>query len=189
MRHGNLLIADTGNHWIRKVTPAGIIGTVAGGGDGWDERRRRSRSSAAPTRQYCGGCSRQSVHCRHGTADPQGDSRRGHQHGGGHWSTDWGDQGFSGDGGPATAAQLSYPRVSPWMPAAICSLPTPRTTASGRSLQTVSSPQWQARGEFAAFSGDGGHATSARLFYPSGVAVDGAGNLFIADSGNNRIRR
>ena len=39
------------------------------------------------------------------------------------------------------------------------------------------------------FSGDGGPATSARLRSPTGVAVDASGNLFIADSGNNRIRR
>ncbi len=39
------------------------------------------------------------------------------------------------------------------------------------------------------FSGDGGLATEARLSYPWGVAVDGEGNLFIADSGNFRIRR
>ena len=39
------------------------------------------------------------------------------------------------------------------------------------------------------FSGDGGPATSARLSRPNDVAVDGAGNLFIADSGNNRIRK
>ena len=39
------------------------------------------------------------------------------------------------------------------------------------------------------FSGDGGAATSASLYYPAGVAVDGSGNLFIADGGNHRVRR
>src|SRR5262249_32441102 len=38
-------------------------------------------------------------------------------------------------------------------------------------------------------SGDGGAATGALLNIPSGIAVDGAGNLFIGDSGNNRVRR
>jgi trimeric autotransporter adhesin len=38
------------------------------------------------------------------------------------------------------------------------------------------------------FSGNGGLATHAKLAYPSGVAVDGAGNLLIADWENNRIR-
>ena len=41
----------------------------------------------------------------------------------------------------------------------------------------------------AGFSGDGGAATSASFYYPAGVAVDGFGNLFIADEGNGRIRR
>ena len=39
------------------------------------------------------------------------------------------------------------------------------------------------------FSGDGGPATSASLNFPEGVAVDSAGNLYIADNGNNVIRR
>src|SRR5262249_8758352 len=41
----------------------------------------------------------------------------------------------------------------------------------------------------AGFSGDGGPAVSASIYQPEGVAVDAAGNLYIADSGNNRIRR
>jgi len=40
----------------------------------------------------------------------------------------------------------------------------------------------------AGYSGDGGPATAAQLYYPAGVAVDAVGNLFIGDYGNNRIR-
>jgi sugar lactone lactonase YvrE len=39
------------------------------------------------------------------------------------------------------------------------------------------------------YSGDGGSATNASLNYPDGVAVDASDNLFIADAGNNRIRK
>ena len=38
------------------------------------------------------------------------------------------------------------------------------------------------------YSGDGGPAASAALHYPQGVAVDGAGDVLVTDSANNRLR-
>lgn len=54
--------------------------------------------------------------------------------------------------------------------------------SSSGALTTV------AGGSSQGFSGDGGSAASAALNFPSGLAIDAAGNLFIADAGNNRIR-
>jgi hypothetical protein len=38
------------------------------------------------------------------------------------------------------------------------------------------------------YSGDGGPATEASLWWPSALAVDGGGNIYVADSGNNAVR-
>jgi trimeric autotransporter adhesin len=99
-----------------------------------------------------------------------------------------GTPGFSGDGGPATSASLNDPvGVSPWMLPGISSSRTPSTIESGRCRPAASSRP--SRATEPGFSGDGGPATSAALAYPTGVAVDASGNLFIADTGNNRIRK
>jgi trimeric autotransporter adhesin len=127
---GNLYFADNGNNRIRKVTPSGIISTVAGGGS----------------------------------------------------------FGSSSDEGPANAAQLTNPegvaidsagnlyiadlrinRIRKVTPAGIIS------TVAGNGAP--------------GFSGDGGLATASKLNNPLGVAVDSSGNLYIADSENHRIRK
>ncbi|MDA2934592.1 IPT/TIG domain-containing protein [Acidobacteria bacterium AH-259-D05] len=96
---------------------------------------------------------------------------------------------FSGDGGPATEAVLSLPRAMALDRAGNLFIADPenhrvrKVEAASGIITTVAGT-----GE-ADFSGDGGSATAAALFRPSGVAVDAAGNLFIADTSNFRIRK
>ncbi len=100
-----------------------------------------------------------------------------------------GTVGYSGDGGPATSAQLHYPGglavdgsgnlyISDGGNCRIRKVATGTgiiTTVAGNGTQ--------------GYSGDGGQATSAQMNFPLGVALDGAGNLFIADAFNYAIRK
>jgi hypothetical protein len=99
-----------------------------------------------------------------------------------------GTQGFSGDGGLATSAELYYP-AGVFVDASgnmfIVDYGNNRireVAASTGNIYTVAGDGTPG------FSGDGGLATSAELHSPGGVFVDGAGNIFIADSFNSRIR-
>jgi Abnormal spindle-like microcephaly-assoc'd, ASPM-SPD-2-Hydin/NHL repeat len=109
--------------------------------------------------------------------------------------------GFSGDGGPATSAELFFPRDVAVdgsgnvfiMDAGNCTVR--KITASTGVISTVAGTPPDSDGNFSCgFSGDGGPATSAQLFPidlltpAGGVAVDSSGNLFIADTGNGVIR-
>src|SRR6266446_5915776 len=97
--------------------------------------------------------------------------------------------GFSGDGGPATSAQLNYPTsvavdtAGHLFIADQSNLRIRRVAAATGIITTVAGTG------IPGFSGDGGPATSAELNYPTSVAIDTAGNLFITDANNNRIRR
>ena len=125
---GNLLIADSGNRRIRRVTPGGEISTVAGNGDFTS----------------------------------------------------------SGDGGSAAAAGLARVAgigVDSGGTMFMADLWKIRRVSAAGAITTFAG-----NGEYS-FSGDGGQSTAAQLGGASGIATDANGNLYFADSGNNRIRK
>jgi uncharacterized protein (TIGR03437 family) len=126
---GNMYIADTGNNRIRKVLPSGNIVSIAG------------NSFAA----------------------------------------------YAGDGGPALQAELNNPEAVAVDSAGNVYIADTYNHAIRKVTGTVITTI--AGTGVAGFSGDGGPASKAKLSHPEGVAVDAAGNVYIADSFNNRIRR
>ena len=100
-----------------------------------------------------------------------------------------GDPSFLGDGGPATKAALLGP-AGVVADAADNLLIADTVNSRIRRVDAVTGIVTTIAGNGnRSFSGDGGPASEAALSIPSGVAVDRAGDLFIADSGNNRIRK
>ena len=100
-----------------------------------------------------------------------------------------GVSGFSGDGGPAAAAQLYWPygvavdNADNLLIADGGNHRIRRVDARTRVITTVAGNGAES------YSGDGRPATLAAIAYPTGVASDRGGNLFIADYGNQRLRR
>jgi uncharacterized protein (TIGR03437 family) len=182
---GNLFIGDTNNSRIRKVTPQGTISTVAGSG-------------TAGFKGDGGPATLAELYAPNGVAvDDTGDlfiadttnSRIRIVTPAGTISTVAGNgsYAFNGDGGPATSAALFSPR---WV--AVDGLGNLYIADTNNSRIRVVTPagiiDTVAGDGIAGFSGDGGPAAMAELSAPSGVAVDGAGDLFIADEANNRVR-
>jgi uncharacterized protein (TIGR03437 family) len=176
---GNLYIADQGTGRILKVS-GGTLAKVAGGGSAGaanvDGIPATSAQLAAP----------------YGVAvDPSGNiyladttAARVRKISGGVISTVAGGGSVLGDNGPATSAQLSEPlgiAVDPGANLYIADFARVRLV-SNSTINTV------AGNGTAGYQGDGGVATAAELASPNGVAVDSSGNLYIADTGNNRVR-
>src|SRR5450432_3548803 len=105
-----------------------------------------------------------------------------------------GAAGFSGEGGPATAAQLNSPYGLALDSAGNLYIADTNNNCirkvSANSVQApVGSIAVVAGSGSQGFLGDGGPARDAWLDHPEGIAVDAAGNLYIADTFNNRIRK
>ena len=102
--------------------------------------------------------------------------------------------GFSGDGGPATSALLGRPVGGVAIDAAGNLFIEDMGNNRIRKVTLDGIISTVAGNGMSGFSGDGGPATSARFRFESGplvsgIAVDAAGNLFIADTSNYRIRK
>ena len=127
---GNLYVADRGNHSVRKIDTQGNISTIAGNGV----------------------------------------------------------EGFSGDGGPATQAKLNLPAGLAFDSKGNLYI-SDRSNDRVRMVDSKGIIRTIAGNGGDGFSGDKGPATKAELNKPFGLAIDKNDNLFIADRGNNRIRR
>jgi len=190
---GNLFIADSWNNRIRKVSPGGIITTVAGtgpvctfaacGGFSGDGGLATAASLNTPTSVAVDASGNLFI------AD-YGNNRIRKVSPNGIVTTVAGDgiQRFSGDGGPAASASLYDPvRIAVDASGNLFIADTGneriRKVSPGGTITTVAGNGTQG------FSGDFGPATSASLYAPEGIAVDGSGDLFIADYGNSRIRK
>jgi hypothetical protein len=96
--------------------------------------------------------------------------------------------GESGDGGPATQAKLTEPRTMALAGDGSLLFTEPRVNRIRRVDPSGIITTFAGTGK-AGFSGDGGPASRAELNFNRGVAVDGAGTVWIADSLNQRIRK
>lgn len=100
-----------------------------------------------------------------------------------------GTPGDSGDGGPATRARLDSPEQLAVDSAGNLFIADTQNNRIRRVDVTTGIITTVAGTGSAGYGGDGGPATQARLFAPFGVAVDGTGTLFIADTSNEVVRR
>jgi hypothetical protein len=182
---GNIYIVDSGNYRIRKVTgSSGVITTIAGDGDyggGGDD----GQATSAQLRIASGVAVDTAGNIY--IADLDDDRIRKVDAITGVITTIAGTDtnGYAGDGGPATNAQLNYPNG---VAVGATGNVYIADTGNSRIRKVTGSP-----GVITTFAGggigDGGPATNAPLNDPSGVAVDTAGNIYIADYGNSRIRK
>ncbi len=186
---GNLYVADTRNHRVRRVDAAdGTIATIAGTGTagyGGDGGAATAAQLNNPVRLALDGAGNLYV------ADSGNHRVRRVDAADGTVSTvaGTGDPGSAGDGGAATAAQLFAPYglavdgAGNLFIADTFNHRVRRVDAASGNIATVAGTG------ISGFGGDGGAATAAQLDGPHDVAVDTAGNLYVADATNHRVRR
>ena len=187
---GNLYIADTGNHRIRKVDSTGTITTVAGtgedrfGGDGGPATAARLREPRGVAVDGAGNLY---------IADTRNHRIRKVDTSGVITTiAGTGEYGFNGDGGPAIDAQLYSPydvTVDGAGNLYIADLYNHRVRKVDSSGTITTIAGNGPSGGSGIYGGDGGPAVDAQLNFPSDVALDAAGNLYIADQYNHRVRK
>ena len=184
-RRGNIYIADFNNNRIRRVSASGIISTIAGNGTAGfngDGGPATAAELHGPTGVAVDGSGNiyivEFYNYRIRKVNTSGiiSTIAGN-----------GTNGYGGDGGPATSAELHNPfgvavgggnvYIADEVNNRI------RKVCASGIISTI------AGNGIYGYSGDGGPATSSKLSNPTGVAVDGSGNVYIADYNSQRIRK
>jgi uncharacterized protein (TIGR03437 family) len=188
-KSGNVYIADQFNNRIRKVTTSGTISTVAGNGtSGYTGDGSAATSGELSNPEGIAVDSSGNLYIsdtsncviRKVTTSGTISTIAGNNSSG---------CGYSGDGAAATAANIYHP--SGIVVDAKGNIYFADTSNNIVRIVTTDGKINTYAGNFGAgigFTGDAGPATSARLNNPEGLALDSAGNLYIADGNNNRIR-
>jgi sugar lactone lactonase YvrE len=187
-RAGNLFIADRDNSSVRRVDSAtGVISTFAGTG-----KPGFSGDGGPATAAMLDWPSAVAVDSRGNVFISDRDNHRIRRVDGGAGIittvAGTGSRGFGGEGGPASAAMLASPfgiAVDRADDLFIADRENHRIRRVDAATGVITSIAGSGR---AGYSGDGGPATAAGLAFPDGLTVDGSGNIFIADTGSNRVR-
>jgi uncharacterized protein (TIGR03437 family) len=168
---GALYVADSGNQRVRKIFN-GVIGTVLGGGS----------ATALATPLAVGVDRNLTLYVADASDTIHSYSLAGV------WKAvaGIGAEGFSGDGGPASLAALTMPRDLAF------DLAGDLILADGvriREINVQGVIETVAGDDYLHALGDNGPAKNAILLNPNAVTLDSSGNLYIADSGTNRVRQ
>ena len=176
---GNLLVADAFNHRVRRIDAAGVITTVAGDGKTATLNNPQSIAVAPDGALFIADTYNHVV--KHVSPD-------------GTLSVFAGTEaGLAGDGGPATKAQLNLPQAVAVAPDGSVYVSDSANSRVRRvrpdgTIATVAGSGPGSGDGGAGFGGDGGPASKAKLFSPADLKFNRLGQLYVSDSGNNRVR-
>ena len=193
---GSLYIVDTWNHRIRKVDSAGIVTTVAGSGTTGESGGGFSGDGGPAVEaqlRFPGGAALDGSGSLY-IVDTWNHRIRKVDSAGimttiaGSGTTGEGGGGFGGDGGPAVEARLRYPYGVTVDETGNLYIADARNHRI-RKVDSAGIVTTIAGSGTEGYGGDGGPAVRAQLSHPQGVALDGSGNLYIADAWNHRIRK
>ena len=191
---GNLYVSDTDNNRVRKVDPSGIVSTYAGNGTAGFSGDGGQATAAQLDQPY--GLAADSAGNLY-IAD-FGNNRVRMVSAAGTISTFAGNgaEGYSGDNVHPTQAQLYGPRnvvldaAGNLFISEFAGQRVRMVTSATAVFPTIPNTIYTFAGTgIAGYSGDTGPSTAAQLNFPAGLAVDSTGAVYIADSGNSRVRK